>query len=202
MKRDLVRIAGREAGATLIEVLVAIVIVVIGLLGLAGLQARISLSEMESFQRTQAIVLMQDMADRIRVNRKNAMSYVTGAPLGTGNPPADCGLLHGADRDLCEWNNALLGAAESTGGNKVGAMIDARGCIQNTVATMPQQFVISVTWQGLNPTIAPAASLNCAQGLYGNDKQRRIMTTTVTMACLQNDPAGGCVTNPPPAPVF
>ncbi len=192
----------RERGATLIEVLVAIVIVVIGLLGLAGLQARINLSEMESFQRTQAIVLMQDMADRIVANRKNAMNYVTGAPLGTGNALADCSALHGSALDLCEWNNALLGAAEATGAGQVGAMIGARGCIKNIVATMPQQFVIMVAWQGLNPTIAPGAALNCGAGLYGNDNQRRIMATTVTMACLQNDPTGGCVTNPPPPPVF
>jgi type IV pilus assembly protein PilV len=191
-----------QRGATLIEVLVAIVIVVIGLLGLAGLQARINLSEMESFQRTQAIVLMQDMVDRIISNRKNAASYITGAPLGTGNGSADCSGLFMADKDLCEWNNALLGAAEATAAGKVGAMIGARGCIQQTVATMPQQYVISVTWQGLNPTVAPAATLNCAQGLYGpDDRLRRIMTTTVTMACLQNDPAGGCVTNPAPAPL-
>ena len=191
-----------QRGATLIEVLVAIVIVVIGLLGLAGLQARINLSEMESFQRTQAIVLMQDMADRIISNRKNAANYITAAPLGTGNASGDCSGLFMSDKDLCEWNNALLGAAESASGSKVGAMIGARGCIQQTVATMPQQYVISVTWQGLNPTVTPAAALNCAQGLYGaDDRLRRIMTTTVTMACLQNDPAGGCVTNPPPTPV-
>ena len=191
-----------ESGATLIEVLVAIVIVVIGLLGLAGLQARINLSEMESFQRTQAIVLMQDMADRIIANRKNAAAYITATPLGTGNPAGDCSALHVADKDLCEWNNALLGAAETGAAGKIGAMIGARGCIQQTVATMPQQYVISVVWQGLNPTIAPAAALDCGTGAYGDERLRRIMTTTVTMACLQNLPSGGCVVNPPPAPVY
>src|SRR5205814_2345916 len=72
-----------QSGATMMEVLVSILIVVIGLLGLAGLQSRINLSEMESFQRAQALVLLQDMVDRINANRKNAALYVTTQPLGT-----------------------------------------------------------------------------------------------------------------------
>jgi type IV pilus assembly protein PilV len=74
----------------MMEVLVSIVIVVIGLLGLAGLQSRASVSEMEAFQRAQALVLLQDMVDRINANRKLSMEYVTAAPLGTGNAIAGC----------------------------------------------------------------------------------------------------------------
>ena len=180
----------QQKGTSMIEVLVAIVIVVVGLLGLAGLQSRATLAEMESFQRAQALVLLQDMADRIHANRRNTAAYVTGAgaPLGTGLAVADCAALAGALRDRCEWSNALLGAAENQGGTSVGAMIGARGCVEVLSANMPRRYLVSVVWQGLNPTAATAAT-TCGAGQYGaNELSRRVVTTTVTIGCLQNDP--------------
>jgi len=186
----------RERGFTMLEVLVTIVILAMGLLGVAGLQARMQVAEMESYQRAQAIVLLGDMVTRINANRKNATSYVTATPQGTGNAVADCsGLTDRAALDLCAWNNALLGANETTGTQTIGAMIGARGCIANTVATMPRQFVVAVVWQGLSPTVAPGAT-TCGQGSYGNDAARRAIVANVMIGCLQNDPATGLCTTP------
>lgn len=189
------RPSARARGVTMIEVLVTIVILTFGLLGVVALQARMQIAQSESYHRSQAILLMQDMVDRVNANRSNALNYVTAAPLGTGNAIQDCTGLTGAALDLCEWNNSLLGASESTsGGQLAGAMIGARGCITNVVATMPREFLVAVTWQGLVPTIAPA-STNCGQGLYGNDQMRRALVAHVTIGCLQNDPTTGlCVT--------
>jgi type IV pilus assembly protein PilV len=183
----------RQSGTTMIEVLVSIIIVVIGLLGLAGLQARINLAEMEAFQRAQAIVLLEDMVDRLNANHRNPMSYVTAAPMGAGQAVQVCSAMTGATRDLCEWSNALLGAGESSGGLQVGAMIGARGCVTNTVATRPRQFLVSVVWQGNNPTTAPAATA-CGSGDYGNEALRRAVVTTVIIACQQNNPLTGVCT--------
>ena len=187
----------RQEGTSMIEVLVAIVIVVVGLLGLAGLQSRATLAEMESFQRAQALVLLQDMVDRINANRLNAATYVTPTPLGTGDvaPPASCGALTGVARDKCEWSTALLGSSESASGLKVGAMIGARGCVTETVAVMPRQYQVAVVWQGVTATKAPGTL--CGTGLYGDDKTRRALTATVTVGCLQNDPASGVCIFPP-----
>lgn len=79
----------KDMGFSLIEVLVTIVILLIGLLGLAGLQGRALTSQMESYQRSQALILLKDMADRIDANRNVASCYaVSNAPggisLGTG----------------------------------------------------------------------------------------------------------------------
>jgi len=187
-----------ERGATLIEVLVAIIIVVIGLLGLAGMQARINVSEMESFQRAQAVVLVQDMVDRINANRKHSMEYNTTSsnPVGTGQAWQDCKVPTSlAARDLCEWSNLLLGSSETGGGGtKIGAMIGARGCVEAVVATMPRQFRVSVVWQGLNRTVAPTVTA-CGGGLYGTEDARRVVAQTLIIGCLQNDGAtGSCVT--------
>lgn len=182
-------------GFTLLEILITIVILAFGLLGVAGLQARIQIAEVEAYQRAQAIVLVQDMVDRLNANRKNGTSYVTGTPAGTGNAVQDCSGMTGANLDLCQWGNALLGASEKKGTASVGAMIGARGCISNPVATMPREFVVAVVWQGLAPTVAPA-STTCGQGQFGaDDKLRRAMVARVVIGCLQNDPTTGlCVT--------
>ena len=81
-----------QRGTSLVEVLVTMVILAIGLLALAGLQARLHVLQIESYQRAQALILLQDMTSRIVNNRYDAASYVTAAPLGTG---AACPALHG-----------------------------------------------------------------------------------------------------------
>lgn len=181
-----------QSGTSMIEVLISIVIVVLGLLGLAGLQSRAQLAEAESFQRAQAVILLQDMVDRINSNRKNSKDYVDTA-LGTDKGDMDCTGKAGIDLDLCEWNNAILGSTESAGGLKVGAMIGARGCIDVVKPTMPRELLVSVVWQGINPTVEPKAT-TCGEGKY-DDKTRRAITATVIIGCLQNNVAtGACVT--------
>lgn len=183
-----------QAGTSMVEVLVSIVIIVLGLLGLAGLQSHAALAEAEAFQRAQAIVLLQDMVDRLNSNRLNAESFVTTTDLGTGNAEEDCTLKTGIARDHCEWSNALLGATESAGGVKVGAMADARGCVTRTVAIKPEVYEIAVVWQGVTPSKAPNST--CGAGLYGDERYRRALVATVRIGCLVNDQASGACTFP------
>ena len=175
-----------QRGTTLIEVLVTMVILVFGLLGLAGLQGRLQVAEMESYQRAQALILLEDMANRITANRSAAASYVTGAyTLGAGMTcPTDVATLRNAD--IKEWCNALQGAAETSDGSKVGAMIGARGCVASTV---PNEYLVTVAWQGLASISAPPASVTCGQNAYNggtctNDRCRRAITTVVRIGTL------------------
>lgn len=178
-------------GVSMIEVLVTVVILAVGLLGLAGLQMRLQSSELESYQRTHALILLEDMANRIAANRGDAANYVTGtdAPLGTGdNQPVNCAGI-GQAFDACRWSNALKGAAEqSSSADNIGAMIGARGCIEDLGTG--DQYLITVVWQGLTPTTAPAS--NCGDGLYDdvngsgcvNELCRRTLSTIVRIADL------------------
>lgn len=184
----------RLHGVTMLEVLVAILILTIGLLGTASMQSQMQATQVEAYQRAQAIVLLQDMVDRVNANRKNVDDYVTTSPLGTSLQ--DCSTLTAvADKDKCDWNNALFGAAELQGTQTLGAMIGARGCITNPVTSMPREVVVAVAWQGLRPTIVPGGT-TCGQNLYGtDDRVRRAMLARITIGCLQNDPTTGvCVT--------
>lgn len=192
----------KQAGFSLIELLVALLILTFGLLGLAALQARATNAEFESYQRSQAVMLASDMVERIRTNRAN-MGYfknISNATTGTGYigatgadeyaltcPPADPTDRAGAD--LCEWSNLLVGTAESLGTNKVGAMIGARGCIFYDATTeipgIPDTgiFTVAVSWQGSQDTVAP--SVNCGNGLYGAETKRRTIAMPFRMANLK-----------------
>jgi type IV pilus assembly protein PilV len=185
----------RVRGVTMIEVLIAIFVLTVGMLGAANLQFRMQTAEREAYQRTQAVVLLQDMVSRINANRKNVVAYGTAAPLGTGTV-LDCSAPSTlAEQDQCAWHNELLGEGEKSGGSALGAMTGARGCIDVPVATMPRRVVVSVTWQGMSPTVSPGAT-SCGLGAYGSDDRfRRAMVASITIGCLQNDPVTGiCVT--------
>ena len=160
----------RHQGFSLIEVLVTIAILMIGLLGLAALQANATVAELEAYQRSQALVLVQDMADRISANKWNADAYKRD-DVGLTVIPT-CAALTGADLDLCEWNNKLVGAAEVTAaGGRVGAMIGARGCITEPT---PNFYMITVAWQGMSAAGITTPGATCGTGAYGLGLRRTV----------------------------
>jgi type IV pilus assembly protein PilV len=175
-------------GTSMIEVLVTIVILAIGLLGLAGLETRLQKSEMDSYQRAQALILLNDMAARIAANRYDASNYVTGpsSPLGAGMTcPSSSGTQQQIDSS--EWCNALQGAAETQSGANVGAMIGGRGCVEQLAS---DEYLITVAWQGLSPSAPPPTGVACGQNDYDNgttctgDACRRAVTTIVRIGNL------------------
>ena len=189
-----------ERGFTMLEVLVALLILLIGLLGLAGLLVTTQQGEVEAYQRKQATVLLQDMADRILANNKVAGAAGTcyaftttpasGTPsLGTGNAVNATFTCTGGtpaqntrgSADLAAWNNALLGTSELKGVAQVGAIIDARGCVTNPA---PDVYTISVAWKGLQPTVAPPASYTCGLNQYTDERTRRVISVTIRIAKL------------------
>lgn len=190
--------AERQRGFTLMEVLVTIIILVFGLLGLAAMQATMVNTDAEGYSRAQAVAILGDMTARLEANAANGASYITTTPLGTppsgtpGTVTSNCpGLATRAAIDLCEWGNALLGAAESNGSNSVGAMVGARGCIsqvQTADATTgicrPAIYDVVVVWQGRTATVAP--SNTCGQYLYdvtgsNSDTHRRLVSAQVVV---------------------
>ncbi|MCG2584055.1 prepilin-type N-terminal cleavage/methylation domain-containing protein [Massilia sp. TS11] len=176
-------------GTSLIEVLVTMVILAFGLIGIAAFQSKAQVGTIESFQRAQAVVLLQDMQQRIEGHSANAGDYVSSTVYGTGDGlPDDCSAYAdgSAARDLCEWSRALKGAAEVKNSAKLGTMANPRGCIEELQAPDPSDGVcrqgiyrITIAWQGQHETVAPA--LSCGQGLYGADTYRRAIATRVAI---------------------
>lgn len=190
----------KQLGLSMLEVLVSLLILVFGLLGMIGLQARAQLGTFESYQRGQALILAQDMADRLLINRDAASCYVittnatSGTPyLGTsyaGTPTCvtaagSADMQARAATDMLAWDGALKGAAEISGGAQVGGLLSARGCISFDSTT--NRYRISVTWQGMAATVAPTAGdalATCGKDLYGAEAQRREVNVTLMIASL------------------
>ena len=179
----------RQTGISLIEVLVTASVVSFGLLGLALFQVKAGMAEKESYQRAQAIGLLADMTDRIRVNATSSDAYVVNGTVGTGDSyPAGCSVLTtAAARDLCEWSNGLKGASEKNGAANAAGLTGGRGCITLINASnpavgvcTPATYEVSVAWQGAHPTLAP--NNTCGQTMYGADETlRRVIISRVTI---------------------
>ena len=135
------------------------------------------------------------MVARLNANRKTAGCYVTTTPLGTGysgTPTCTAGAGTSATRaianiDLAAWNDALLGASETTGSStKVGSILGARGCV--TFNSTTGLYRVAVAWQGMATTISPASAdslATCGQNLYGtSDALRREVGVYVRIASL------------------
>jgi len=187
----------KPQGFSLVELLVTLIIVAVGLLGLAATQAAMQEADFDSYQRAQAVVLANDMLDRISANRYAAPCYAItagggspylGTPTGGGHLGAPtCGLGSAtaeqaarAVADLAEWDQQLQGAAEVHNGANAGAMSEARGCVTFDAAT--QAYTVVVAWQGRNPTFASVNA--CGNGLYGDEAQRRTVWMRLRMADL------------------
>ncbi|MDH4583596.1 type IV pilus modification protein PilV [Pseudomonas sp. BN415] len=167
-----------QSGVGLLEVLIALLVLSVGLLGMAAMMVRAHQAEIESYQRAQALVLLEDIAARMTANRPARNCYAQTNPLGSGSSFSGTGCNSIADADLVAWDALLKGAAETQGSSSVGAMVGARGCITGS----SESYLVSVAWQGLSETGAPTNT--CGQNLYGNDAQRRVVTRTVRFATL------------------
>ena len=189
------RYQSRSKGFSMIEVLVTMLILTFGLLGAVGLMSAGQKAELESYQRIQAVILMQDMVGRINANRKVASCYAItdltsgSAYVGTAatapTPTCTVGTPDQNARavsDLTDWGNILLGASETLSGNNVGAMVGARGCVSYDATN--DLYLVSVVWQGLSSTVASGSGLTCASTVYGTAAQRRIVSATVKIATL------------------
>jgi len=169
-----------QVGLGLIEVMVALFILAIGLLGMAALQIKAQQAEMESYQRIQALILLEDISSRVSANKMLRAEYELSTYLGVGSTISLTGKNASVAADLAAWDALLKGAAEVLDGGQVGAMVGARGCI--VVSDDANEIVVSVAWQGFVETAVPAES--CGQNLYGNDGLRRVVSRILNFAVL------------------
>ncbi|MBF0357980.1 MAG: type IV pilus modification protein PilV [Magnetococcales bacterium] len=198
-----------QGGFSLLEVLITLLIVSIGLLGVARLLARAHVSEMESYQRVQALILLSDIVERLQINRLTASCFAFTTDMTTGTPyiGADGDDLLGtptctasvsayntqAVNTITTLDSLLKGSAETKDSANAGAMIGARACISynsgsellnslGVAISGTGEYTVSIAWQGLSETFA--STTNCANGLYGSELQRRVVSTTLRLASL------------------
>lgn len=101
-----------QRGITLIESLVAIVVAAIGILGILGVQMRTLTDTQTSVRRAQAIRLIEDMGERMRVN-PNALADINVYTSGFSNEPtltncsSGCNNSQLAAYDLAVWKQSV-----------------------------------------------------------------------------------------------
>ena len=134
----------KNTGFTLIEVLIAMLVLAVGLLGLAGLQAASLKNNQSAYNRSQAIQLAYDLADRMRANVTGAATYTAILP-SAATAKANCLTITGcsvadmAENDLFEWNNTLSTVLPSS----TGTITVATDASTNPPTTI---FTITITW--------------------------------------------------------
>lgn len=148
-------------GFTLLEVLVALLVLSIGLLGLAGLQVTGLRDNHSAYLRSQAVLLAQDMADRMRQNRTgvNANNYMIITLPVTGVIPncisTVCTAAQIATADANDW--ALLLTSELPLG--IGSVVctDSDGGIDPDPCTNGSVHIVTVQWDDNKDSVVDAA---------------------------------------------
>lgn len=126
----------RQRGATLLEVMIAVLVLAIGMLGIAALQATALRNSQSSFERSQAVILSYSLFDAMRADLNNARAggYATGgmacaAPTG-GTPLRDA--------QMATWFTSLQ---SGTGG------LGDSACAQvSAVGGMPGVYEVVIRW--------------------------------------------------------
>lgn len=162
----------RQGGFSIMEVLISIVVIAIGLLGLAGLQTKMVGVELESYQRSHALILLDDIMNRIRTDEAGARAGSYDALPDSCTTPATT-----AAANMCDWLNAIDGVSE---GEEVGSLIGGQGCVES-IGTDPKTLRVTVAWQGLTPTAAPGEDITCGADDYGDENLRRVASGVVVI---------------------
>ncbi|WP_165840159.1 type IV pilus modification protein PilV [Motiliproteus coralliicola] len=111
----------RQAGFTLIEILVAVLILSLGILGLIGMETMALKSNQSAYHRSQATLLAYELADMMRANPDgaNAGDYADAVSAGVSSSPncihyngsstpSGCNNVESiAKQDVFEWDKRL-----------------------------------------------------------------------------------------------
>lgn len=131
----------RQAGLTLVEILVTVLVLAIGLLGLAGMHVTMLSQNNSALGRSQASALAYEIIDRMRANRMAARSGAYDIDMEEDVSSANAV----AEADLTDWR-ASLGDALPGGDGSVAV---AAGVVTVTIrwdderdADNPIDFVV------------------------------------------------------------
>lgn len=145
-----------QRGFSLVEILITILIIGVGLMGTATLQLTGLGSNQGAYLRSQASILVYDMADRLRGNPDRAIAgEYNGFTFKTGegntldtlasfagtciSQTNGCSRSKQSDNDKYEWASSLMGA----GSSGVALLPGAMGTIDRGVGNL---FTVTVSW--------------------------------------------------------
>lgn len=154
-----------QAGFGLIEVLMAMLVLGVGVLGFAALQVRASQATGESYFRSQAMAIAQDVVERYQVNRGASALYLTQAKWNITTPVA-------ADAVLTQCNNVACNTLKMVEYDIAQSLYTANtqlpsGLVRMQACNGSLATCVYVAWGGTTAT-SGAATTDCvtALGVY------------------------------------
>lgn len=139
----------KNAGFTLVEVLIALIILSVGMLGIAGLYVHSMQAGRTSMFSHHAVTLAGDVADRIRANPRAGAAYAgAGADNNCVGGGVDCTPAEMAANDIFLWDQQVV--ATLPNGN-VTVVYD------NSV--VPPTYEITIDWTEPGPVPNPSYSI-------------------------------------------
>ena len=144
-----------QNGFSLIEVFIALCILSSGLLGLAAMQLQAKQRHLDALQRASAVLLAQDLLERMYSNPHAATLYVLDAVDASQRPAIEpqpdcrhtiCSSTQLARHDLWEWQSLLHGI------NALEPSQAAQGGLRHAIAcvhVLDGWVQINLAWRGM-----------------------------------------------------
>ncbi|WP_323751921.1 type IV pilus modification protein PilV [Marinobacter sp.] len=135
-----------QAGLGLIEILVAVLILGIGILGVASMQVVSLQMNGQSQNRSQAVLLAEDLLDRIRANSDAPADYALAQADAQGADNGNCDTdfvpANGtvAQNDIAEWENNLSCLLPEA---------------QRTIEVLNNRVTVTINWDQNDPNMNP-----------------------------------------------
>jgi type IV pilus assembly protein PilV len=157
----------RQQGFSLIEALVAFLILSIGMLGIASLQVLSLKAGKTAVMRTVAVIKVEEMFERIRINQTSVTDYATAAAAGVNNGCNDyatfnaCTPTQMVQDDIYHWINDLKERLPNTG---VTASI---AVVAPVPGTQPAAAVtVTVNWEERSTETKTMVAMNYVASAY------------------------------------
>ncbi len=162
----------RQKGFSLIEVMVTVFVMAIGIMGVVGMQS-VGVTESNNlYFRTVADFHLNDIADRMKANRKEALlgygySNLDTNSIGGGNNcnSSICTTEQMASHDALQWTESIENSNLPNGEGFV-RLIDR---YSNTFGdTITAEYEVSIYWSEERGSSGGGAGAECINGVSGN----------------------------------
>lgn len=191
--QDRYRIAGRQNGVSLVEVLITTLVFSVGILGISGLGAFAKRATYDTVQRSTAVELAYALFEEMRANKRAIATFTGAAVLGRGSrgaepapdcsaPGANCNAQEFAAHGLWAWEQMLDSGMEvSADGTSGGGLVTPTACIVGPPGSGAGVYTVTIVWRGVQELTDPAINAcGAATGLYGVANEFRRMAVVRT----------------------
>jgi len=149
----------RQSGASLLEVLIAVLIMGIGLLGIAALQTTALRNSQSSLERSQAVIQTYAILDTLRASRAEALGELYNTVGWMCTPPVGASVIV---TDQASWINAMK--------TTMGLPGDNTTCGNIACVTLSGLCTVSVRWDDSRAAEAGAG------GVQAGSTTRQVQT--------------------------